>query len=144
MSTRKRFNPRSALPGSPFLTHVTLREDRVQAGVHPFTVPWLVPSLDLQLSAPVTFLVGENGTGKSTLLEAIAWSVGFGAQGGNRDQSFAENADGYALGRALRLSWRQNFGFGFNESTRLESRYLEKLRADVAWQERTPRLGETN
>jgi predicted ATPase len=49
----------------------------------------------LQLSAPVTFLVGENGTGKSTLLEAIAWSVGFGAQGGNRDQSFAKNADGH-------------------------------------------------
>jgi hypothetical protein len=58
MVTRKRFDPRSALPGSPFLTHVVLREDRVQPGVHPFTVPWLLPSLDLQLSAPVTFLVG--------------------------------------------------------------------------------------
>jgi hypothetical protein len=113
MATRKRFDPRSALPGSPFLTHVTLREDRVQPGVHPFTVPWLQPSLDLELSAPVTFLVGENGTGKSTLLEAIAWSVGFGAQGGNRDQSFAEDADGYALGRALRLSWRQKVSGGF-------------------------------
>jgi predicted ATPase len=95
------------------LTHVTLREDRVQPGVHPFTVPWLLPSLDLQLSAPATFLVGENGTGKSTLLEAIAWAVGFGAQGGNRDQSFAENADGYALGRALHLSWRQKVSGGF-------------------------------
>jgi predicted ATPase len=113
MATRKRFDPRSALPGSPFLTHITLREDRVQPGVHPFTVPWLLPRLDLQLSAPVTFLVGENGTGKSTLLEAIAWSVGFGAQGGNRDQSFAENADGHALGRALRLSWRQKVSGGF-------------------------------
>jgi hypothetical protein len=92
MVTRKRFDARSALPGSPFLTHVTLREDRVQPGVYPFTVPWLLPSLDLQLSAPVTFLVGENGTGKSTLLEAIAWSVGFGAQGGNRDQSFGVSA----------------------------------------------------
>src|ERR1700719_2833194 len=60
MSTRKRFDPRSALPGSPFLTHVALREDRVQPGVHPFTVPWLLPRLDLQLSAPVTFLVGEG------------------------------------------------------------------------------------
>jgi hypothetical protein len=26
------------------LTHVTLRDDRVQPGVHPFTVPWLLPS----------------------------------------------------------------------------------------------------
>jgi len=54
----------------------------VQPGVFPFTVPWLLPTFALELSAPVTFLVGENGTGKSTLLEAIAWSVGFGAQGG--------------------------------------------------------------
>jgi hypothetical protein len=44
-----------------------LRQDRVQPGVYPFTVPWLLPSLDLQLSGPVTFLVGENDTGKSTL-----------------------------------------------------------------------------
>jgi predicted ATPase len=78
MVTRKRFDSRPALAGSPFLTHVALRENRVQPGVHPFTVAWLLPSLHLQLSAPVTFLVGENGIGKSTLLEAIAWSVGFG------------------------------------------------------------------
>src|SRR5438105_13121892 len=97
MVTRNRFDPRSALPGSPFLAHIALREDRVQPGVHPFTVPWLLPRLDLQLSAPVTFLVGENGTGKSTLLEAIAWSVGFGAQGGNRDQPDRELATCIAL-----------------------------------------------
>ena len=86
------------------LTHIALREDRVQPGVFPFTVPWLLPTLDLELSAPVTFLVGENGTGKSTLLEAIAWSVGFGAQGGNRDQSYTENGDGHALGQLWAIS----------------------------------------
>ncbi len=86
------------------LTHIALREDRVQPGVFPFTVPWLLPTLALELSAPVTFLVGENGTGKSTLLEAIAWSVGFGAQGGNRDQSYTENGDGHALGQLWAIS----------------------------------------
>src|ERR1700730_11251800 len=128
MSTRKRFDPRSALLGSPFLTHVALREDRVQPGVHPFTVPWLLPCLDLELSAPVTFLGGENGTGKSALLEAIAWSVGCGAQGGNRDQSFAENADGHSLGRALRLRWRQQVSGGLL----LKDQAKFKLRTYVA------------
>jgi predicted ATPase len=113
MSRRKPFDARSALPGSPFLTHITLREDRVQPGVYPFTMPWISSGLDLNILAPVTFLVGENGTGKSTLLEAIAWAIGFGAQGGDRDQSFAENADGHALGRALRLGWRQRVSGGF-------------------------------
>ena len=36
----------------------------------------------LELKAPVTFFVGENGTGKSTLLEAIAVASGFNAEGG--------------------------------------------------------------
>jgi predicted ATPase len=37
----------------------------------------------------VTFFVGENGTGKSTLLEAIAVSCGFNAEGGTRNFNFA-------------------------------------------------------
>jgi predicted ATPase len=67
----------------------------------------------LNFTTPVTFLVGENGSGKSTILEALAWCVGFGAQGGNRDHQFAEGAEGHALGRALRLSWRRRLTNGF-------------------------------
>jgi predicted ATPase len=99
--------------GSPFLTHVALREDRVEPGVHPFDIPVLRDGLSFALTRPVTFLVGENGSGKSTLLEALAWSAGFGAHGGNRDHHFAEATDGHALGRALRLSWRQRTTDGF-------------------------------
>src|ERR1700682_2336192 len=113
MPGQKRTKPPSALPGSPFLTHVSLKTERIQAGVHPFTLPWLAPNLSLTLTTPLTFLVGENGTGKSTLLAAIAWGCGFGAHGGNRDQSFAEDADGHALGGALRLGWRQKVSGGF-------------------------------
>jgi predicted ATPase len=100
-------------PGSPFLTRVSINEGRIQAGVHPFTIPLLKPSLALAFKTPVTFLVGENGSGKSTLLEALAWALGFNAQGGNRDNSYAEDADGNALGRALQLSWRQRVTDGF-------------------------------
>ena len=38
---------------------------------------------------PVTFFVGENGTGKSTLIEAIAVGMGFNAEGGSRDHAFS-------------------------------------------------------
>lgn len=79
-------------PGSPFLTRVSLNESRIQAGVHPFTIPLLEQGLDVTLRAPVTFLVGENGSGKSTLLEGLAWALGFNVQGGNRDNSYAEGA----------------------------------------------------
>jgi predicted ATPase len=103
----------SALPGSPFLTHVGLKEEKVQPGVYPFTLPVVADSLELKLTTPVTYLVGENGAGKSTLLEALAWACGFSAGGGHRDQSFAEGADGHTLGRALRMGWRQRVTGGF-------------------------------
>lgn len=100
-------------PGSPFLTHVRLREERIDRDGHPFDLPVLAAGLSLSLTTPVTFLVGENGSGKSTLLEAIAWSIGFGAHGGNRDHQFAAGTDGEALGRTLKLTWRQRAQDGF-------------------------------
>ena len=36
----------------------------------------------------VTFIIGENGTGKSTILEAIAISLGFNAEGGSKNFNF--------------------------------------------------------
>ena len=43
----------------------------------------------INLNAPVTFFVGENGTGKSTLLEAIAIAAGFNPEGGTKNFNFA-------------------------------------------------------
>ena len=101
------------LMGSPFLVHLGIYEDRIASNQYPFSLPWLDAKLTLDFKSPVTFLVGENGTGKSTLLEAIAWACGFGSRGGAKDNSFAEGADGHALGRALHLAWRQKTADGF-------------------------------
>lgn len=43
----------------------------------------------LEMEKPVTFFVGENGTGKSTLLEAIAVGYGFNPEGGTKNFNFA-------------------------------------------------------
>lgn len=47
---------------------------------------------ELMFSSDVTFFVGENGTGKSTLLEAIAVAYGFNAEGGSHNFRFSTNA----------------------------------------------------
>lgn len=51
-------------------------------------VQFLAEKKSLSFSSPVTFLVGENGTGKSTLLEAIAVAYGFNAEGGTKNFRF--------------------------------------------------------
>ena len=43
----------------------------------------------LSFSKNVTFLVGENGVGKSTLIEAIAVAMGFNPEGGTKNFNFA-------------------------------------------------------
>lgn len=57
----------------------------------------------LTLSAPVTFLAGENGTGKSTLLEAIAVAYGFNPEGGSKNFSFATHDSHSPLYQNIKL-----------------------------------------
>jgi predicted ATPase len=48
----------------------------------PFSVPAVANIEQLSLGESVTLLAGENGTGKSTILEAIAAAIGFAERGG--------------------------------------------------------------
>jgi predicted ATPase len=48
----------------------------------PYDVPAVAAVEDVRLDAPVTLLAGDNGTGKSTLIEAIAEAIGFAREGG--------------------------------------------------------------
>ena len=54
-----------------------------------FRLPAIKSLKALKPTSPVTILVGENGTGKSTLLEAIAVAYGFNAEGGSLNFNFA-------------------------------------------------------
>src|SRR3989442_9910781 len=53
-----------------------------------FNIPPIASLNSLEITSRICFFVGENGTGKSTLLEAIAAHYGFGREGGNRNISF--------------------------------------------------------
>jgi len=48
----------------------------------PFSVPAIAKIERLSLGESVTLLAGENGSGKSTILEAIAAAIGFAKHGG--------------------------------------------------------------
>lgn len=71
-------------------------------------VRWLLEHKTLFFPADVTFLIGENGTGKSTLLEAIAVAAGFNAEGGSKNFSFSTRATHSELCACLSVS-RQSY-----------------------------------
>ena len=58
----------------------------------------------LSFTLPVTFLVGENGRGKSTLLEALAVAWGFNPEGGSVNFNFSTHQSHSGLWRSLRLT----------------------------------------
>ena len=72
-----------------YIKYVWLKEDAERPDAYPYTVPALANFSELHFRCPVTFIMGENGMGKSTLLEAIAVKAGFNAEGGSRNFNFA-------------------------------------------------------
>lgn len=58
----------------------------------------------LNLVKPIVFFTGENGTGKSTFLEAIAIHSGFNPEGGSKNFKFASNDTHSELYNTLTVS----------------------------------------
>lgn len=88
---------------------------------------------ELVFSKAVTFLVGENGTGKSTLLEAIAVAYGFNAEGGTRNFNFSTSETHSDLYRYLTLTKRAFPKDGFflrAESFYNAASYIDKVYED--------------
>jgi predicted ATPase len=71
---------------------------------HPWDLPAIAAlSAGLALHPKVTYLVGENGTGKSTLMEGLAVAAGLNPEGGSRNFSFSTRDSHSELGDAMRL-----------------------------------------
>jgi len=91
-------------PFTRFLRSVELRQELIpDASKHPFTVPAIRNLETLEFHPQVTFFIGENGTGKSTLLEAIAVAAGFNAEGGTKNFTFSTRTEEHPLRSCLRL-----------------------------------------
>lgn len=96
-----------------FLNKVTLFKEPPMERQYPFTIPAIRNFKELEITSPVTFFVGENGTGKSTLLEGIADKCGFNTAGGSRNNVYDVHAAESVLGKYLTLSWLPKVTSGF-------------------------------
>jgi predicted ATPase len=94
----------SAVTGAGFVRAVRLERDDVpNFKAFPFCIPAVKKLRRLELHPAVTFLIGENGIGKSTLLEAIAIKLGFNAEGGSRNMQFETRASHSQLHKFLKI-----------------------------------------
>jgi predicted ATPase len=68
-----------------------IKIDWNQVGISNYVrkIPSIQSINQLDFNNNITYFVGENGTGKSTLLESIAVAYGFNPEGGNRNFNFS-------------------------------------------------------
>lgn len=86
-----------------YLQEIVFHWDRLEEDSYVREIPALASLKALPLTANITLLSGENGTGKSTLLEAVAVAYGFNPEGGSINYRFSTRATHSDLHRALTL-----------------------------------------
>jgi predicted ATPase len=121
---------------APYLKRLWLDPTKIpDRAAYPFCLPFLHDDFELRFSHAITIIVGENGTGKSTLLEGIAALAGYDEAGGGKghrpvDHSEAIEVMGGELSNALRASWlpKVTKGWFFRAETFFSvARYLDAV-----------------
>ncbi|MGX1785225.1 AAA family ATPase [Bosea sp. NPDC055332] len=125
---------------APYLRRIWLDRAAVpDPDAYPWCLPFLREDFELSFDRSITIIVGENGTGKSTLLEGIAVLAGYDEAGGGKgyrpvDHAEAVEAMGGALAHSLKASWlpKVTDGWFFRaESFFSVARYLDKAALDA-------------
>jgi len=70
---------------------------------YPYDIPAVAQIEKIKFDSPVTFLVGENGMGKSTIVEAIANAAGFSSEGGTKNIHFTTYNSTSKLSDSIKL-----------------------------------------
>lgn len=87
-----------------FVNRVRLNRENINNNVYPFNIKCLNNFKELKIDNSVTLFYGENGVGKSTLIEAIAISLGLNPEGGSNNMQFSNYDDYSELYKHLTIS----------------------------------------
>lgn len=86
------------------IKRISLEREKIKSfDVYPFNIEIVKNFHELNFDSQVTFLVGENGIGKSTFIESIAVALGLPAEGGTENFSYETNNTTSNLSEYLRI-----------------------------------------
>lgn len=116
--------------GALFIREVAIDWDVVPRDSYLRDIPALKDFYRLAFESNVTFFAGENGTGKSTLLEGIAVAYGYNPEGGTKNYHFSTYQDVSELEEAIRLVKgyrKRNSGYFFRAESFFNVATVTKL-----------------
>ena len=87
-----------------YIRSIRLNEERILSfNDFPLNLPVIKNFREIELHPNVTYIIGENGMGKSTLLEGIAIGLGFNPEGGTLNFNFSSYDSHSNLEQYLRI-----------------------------------------
>jgi predicted ATPase len=87
-----------------YIRGISLKRDHISSYDHfPLNLPVIRNFQELRFHPNVTYIIGENGMGKSTLLEGIAIALGFNPEGGTLNFNFSSYDSHSNLDEYIRL-----------------------------------------
>ena len=105
----------SLMKANQYIRSMELNREKISSFQnHPFNLPIIKDLHTLELHPKVTYIVGENGTGKSTILEAMATAYGFNPEGGTMNFNFSSwksHSDLYKFIKIIKGVRRPKDGF---------------------------------
>jgi len=98
-----------------YIRSVELNREKIRSfSEYPYSLQAIRKLNVLRFHPSVTFIIGENGTGKSTFLEAIAIAYGFNPEGGTKNFNFSSmdtHSDLYSNFKLIKGIKRPKGGF---------------------------------
>ncbi|HNY13756.1 MAG TPA: AAA family ATPase [Candidatus Wallbacteria bacterium] len=117
-----------------FLSSLKYNRPEVLKSEFPFNINLMNNFEGIEFDSPVTIFVGENGTGKSTLLEGLAAAAGSIAAGNESIKTDKTLAHARKLGKQFKLVWKKRTHRGFflrSEDFFNFTRRVSELRAEM-------------